>query len=88
MGRVEDGQAVHDLGVVHCGSPGDGSAPVMADQQRRLGTAFLDETADVGGPGKTPPMDEKREFHPEGQLAPGEPTAIPISWRLFGDLGD
>jgi hypothetical protein len=25
--------------------------------------------------------------HPEGQLAPGEPTAILISWRLFGDPG-
>ena len=49
MGRVEDGQPVHDLGVVHRGGPGDGSAPVVADQQRGLGTAFVDEIADVGG---------------------------------------
>ena len=49
MGRVEDGQPADDLGVVHRGGPGDGSAPVVADQQRGLGAAFSDETADVGG---------------------------------------
>ena len=49
MGRVEDGQPVHDLGVVHRGGPGDGSAPVVTHQQRGLGTAFVDEIADVGG---------------------------------------
>jgi hypothetical protein len=48
MGRVEDGQPVDDLGVLHGGRPGDGPAPVVTDQQRGLGTAFLDETADVG----------------------------------------
>ena len=49
MGRVEDGQPVHDLGMVHRGVPGDGSAPVVADHQRGLGTALSDETADVVG---------------------------------------
>jgi hypothetical protein len=49
MGRVEDGQPVDDLRVVHCGGPGGGSAPVVAHQQRGLGTAFVDETADVVG---------------------------------------
>jgi hypothetical protein len=49
MGRVEDGQPVHDLGMVHRGGPGDGSAPVMTSQQRGLGTAFVDQIADVGG---------------------------------------
>jgi hypothetical protein len=47
MGRVEDGQAVDDLGVVHRGSPGGGSAPVVADQQRGLGAALVDEIAYV-----------------------------------------
>ena len=49
MGRVEDGQPVDDLGVVHRGGPGGGSAPVVTHQQRGLGTAFVDEIADVGG---------------------------------------
>ena len=49
MGRVEDGEAVHYLGVIHRGGPGDGSAPVVADQQRRLGTERSDQAADVGG---------------------------------------
>ena len=49
MGRVEDGQPVHDLGILHRGGPGDGAAPVVTDQQRRLGAAFVDEAADVGG---------------------------------------
>ena len=48
MGRVEDGQPVYDLGVAHRGGPGDASAPVVTDQQRGLGTAFVDETDDVG----------------------------------------
>src|SRR5262245_39560277 len=37
MCRVEDGQPIHDLGVVHRSGPGDGSAPVVADQQRGRG---------------------------------------------------
>ena len=49
MGRVEDGQTVHDLGVVHRRSPGGGSAPVVADQPRGLGAAFADQIAHVGG---------------------------------------
>ena len=49
MGRVEDGQTVHDLGVVHRRSPGGGSAPVVADHPRGLGAAFADEIAHVGG---------------------------------------
>jgi hypothetical protein len=49
MGRVENGQPVHDLGVIHRGGPGDGSAPVMTDQQRGFGAAFADQAADVVG---------------------------------------
>ena len=49
MGRVEDGESVDHLGVVHRGGPGDASAPVVTDQQRGLGTEFSDEAADVGG---------------------------------------
>jgi len=47
VGRVEDSQPVHDLGMVHREGPGDGSAPVMPDQQRGLGAAFVDQAADV-----------------------------------------
>ena len=49
MGRVEDGESVDHLGVVHRGGPGDGSAPIVTDQHRRLSTEFSDEVADVGG---------------------------------------
>src|SRR5438270_12258736 len=49
MGGVEDGESVDHLGVVHRGGPRDASAPVVTDQQRRLGTEFSDEAADVGG---------------------------------------
>jgi hypothetical protein len=49
MGRVEDGQPVHDLGVVHRGGPGHASAPVVTGQQRGSGAAFVDEAADAGG---------------------------------------
>ena len=49
MGRIEDGEPVDDLGMVHRERPGGGSAPVVADHQRGLGTALLDETADVIG---------------------------------------
>src|SRR3954451_23924231 len=49
MGRVEDDESVDHLGVVHRGGPGDASAPVMTDQQRRLGTEFSDEAANIGG---------------------------------------
>ena len=49
MGRVEDGQPVDDLGVVHRERPGGGPTPVVADHERGLGAALLDETADVGG---------------------------------------
>ena len=49
MGRVEDGESVDHLGVIHRDGPGDASAPVVTDQQRGLGTAFFDEAADVGG---------------------------------------
>src|SRR5262245_59352744 len=47
MGGVEDGESVNHLGVVHRGGPGDGSAPVVTDQQRGLSTEFSDEAADV-----------------------------------------
>ena len=36
MSRVEDGEPVDYLGVVHRGRPGDGAAPVVTDQARRL----------------------------------------------------
>src|SRR5271167_1639243 len=49
VGRVEDGQPVDYLGMVHRGGPGNAAAPVVADQQRGLGAAFVDEAADVGG---------------------------------------
>src|SRR4051794_25223782 len=49
MGRVEDGQPVDDLRVVHRKRPGNGSAPVVADHQRGLRAALLDETVNVGG---------------------------------------
>jgi hypothetical protein len=49
VGGVEDGEPVHDLGVVHRGGPGDGSAPVVTGQQRGLGAALVDQIADVGG---------------------------------------
>ena len=49
MGRVEDGQPVHHLGVVHREGPGDAAAPVMADEQRGLGAAFVDQIPDVVG---------------------------------------
>src|SRR3954449_13385444 len=49
MGRVEDGESVDHLGVVHRGGPGDASAPVVTDQQRGLGTELSDEAADVVG---------------------------------------
>src|SRR3989441_12348964 len=49
MGRVEDGESVDHLGVIHRGGPGDASAPVVTDQQRGLGTEFSDESADIGG---------------------------------------
>src|SRR5207248_7829824 len=32
MSRVEDGESVDHLGVVHRGGPGDASAPVVTDQ--------------------------------------------------------
>src|SRR4029453_1751818 len=49
MGRVEDGEAVDHLGVVHRHGPGDASPPVVTDEQRGLRTEFLDEAANVGG---------------------------------------
>ena len=49
MGRVEDGESVDHLRVVHRGGPGDASAPVVTDQHRGVGTEFSDESADVGG---------------------------------------
>ena len=49
MGRVEDGEPVDHLGVVHRDGPGDASAPVVTDQQRGLGTELSDEAADVVG---------------------------------------
>src|SRR5580658_3419749 len=49
VGRVEDGQPVHDLGVVHREGPRDRAAPVVTDQQRGLGAAFTDQAGDVVG---------------------------------------
>ena len=48
MRRVEDGQPVDDLGVVHRERPSGGAAPVVAHHQRGLGAALVDETVDVG----------------------------------------
>src|SRR6185312_8140526 len=49
MGRVENGESVDHLGVVHRDGPGDASAPVMTDQERLLGTELSDQASDVGG---------------------------------------
>jgi hypothetical protein len=49
MGRVEDGEPVHDLRVIHRGGPRGGSTPVVPHQQRRLGTAFSDQAPHVVG---------------------------------------
>ena len=49
VGRVEDSQPVHDLGMVHRGGPGDAAAPVVTGQHRGLGAAFADQVPDVGG---------------------------------------
>src|SRR6185437_6183 len=49
MRRVEDGESVDHLGVVHRHGPGDASAPVVTDQERGLGTELSDEAADVVG---------------------------------------
>ena len=46
---VEDGESVDYLGVVHRSGPGDGSAPVVTDQLRGVGSELSDESADVGG---------------------------------------
>ena len=48
MGRIEDGESIDHLGVVHRHGPGDASTPVVTDQPRGLGTEFSDEAADVG----------------------------------------
>src|SRR6185369_5524206 len=47
MRRVEDGEPVDHLGVVHRDCPGDASAPVVTDQERGLGTELSDQAADV-----------------------------------------
>src|SRR5262245_42393647 len=47
MGRVEDGEAVDHLRMVHRDGPRDAPAPVVTDQQRRLCTEFSDEPPDV-----------------------------------------
>src|SRR6476661_2521123 len=49
MGGVEDGESIDDLRMVHRGGPGDGSTPVVTDQERGFSTKLLDEIADVGG---------------------------------------
>jgi hypothetical protein len=49
MGGVEDGESVDNLGVVHRDGPGNAPAPVVADQERRLGTEPFNEAADVVG---------------------------------------
>jgi hypothetical protein len=49
MGRVEDGELVDHLGVVHGNGPGDGAAPVVTDQPRGLLTELSDQAADVVG---------------------------------------
>src|SRR3954470_23265540 len=49
MGRVEDGQPLDDLGMVHRDSPCNGAAPVMTDQQCGLGAELCDQAANVGG---------------------------------------
>jgi hypothetical protein len=49
MSRVEDGEPVDHLGVVHRGRPGDRPAPIVADQRRRFGTELSDQAADIGG---------------------------------------
>ena len=67
VGRVEDGQPVHDLGVDHRGGPGDGSAPVVTDQERGLGAAFVDEVADVAGERAAVVVGENRLGSPSGR---------------------
>jgi hypothetical protein len=49
MGRVQDGEAVDDLRVIHRQGPRDRAAPVVTDHHRGLGTELADETADVAG---------------------------------------
>ena len=49
MGRVEDGESIDYLGVIHRGGPGDAPAPVVTNQMRGLGAALYDQAADVGG---------------------------------------
>ena len=49
MGRVEDGEPVDHLGVVHRDCPGDASAPVVTDQERGLRAELSDETVNVVG---------------------------------------
>jgi hypothetical protein len=49
MGRVEDGETVDHLGMVHRDGPGDASAPVVTDQECGLGTERSDQAADVVG---------------------------------------
>jgi hypothetical protein len=48
MGRVEDGEPVHHLRVIHRDGPRDGPAPVVTDQMGGLGPEFSDQAADVG----------------------------------------
>ena len=49
MRRVEDGESVDHLGVVHRDRPGDASAPIVTNQSRGLSTELSDQAADVGG---------------------------------------
>src|SRR4051812_44483581 len=49
MGGVQDGESVDNLGVVHRDGPSNAAAPVVADQERRLGTESFNEAADVVG---------------------------------------
>src|SRR5260370_17161256 len=49
MCRVEDGEPVDHLGVVHRNGPGDRPAPVVTDQERRLLTELSDEAPDSVG---------------------------------------
>jgi hypothetical protein len=49
MGRVENGQPVDHLRMIHRRRPGDRSTPIMTDQHCGLSTQLTDQSANVSG---------------------------------------
>src|SRR3954453_3103193 len=49
MRRVEDGEPLHHVGMVHRDRPRDAPAPIVADEECRIGAELADEAADVVG---------------------------------------